>query len=107
MTARTDTDARTVTLPGGRVACIRKGKGRDLLQAARMAGGAGDGMKLTMAIIAVLTVIDGRPLVIEDVEEMDMADVMVLMGAVTGNGASSLSSISLPSGSTEGSPTPS
>ena len=101
----TNGEVRTVTLPSGRVAAIRKGKGRDLLQAARMAGGAGDGMKLTMAIIAMLTTIDGRAMVIEDVEDLDLIDVMKLMGEVVGNATSSLSSISLPSGSTGASPT--
>ncbi|HYH17499.1 MAG TPA: phage tail assembly protein [Azospirillum sp.] len=102
MASESNTDTRTVTLPSGKAATVRKGKGRDLVQAARMAGGGNDGMKLTMGIIAVLTQVDGRPLVIEDVEEMDLGDVMALMGAVMGNGASSLSSILPNSASMEG-----
>lgn len=96
---------RAVPLPSGAKAMIRKGKGRDLVQAARMAGGANDGIKLTYGIIATLAQIDGKPIVIEDVEEMDLRDVMTLMGEVVGNGGSSMSSISLLSGSTGGSGT--
>lgn len=96
--------ARTVELPSGRTASIRKGKGRDLIQASRMAGGASDGIKISMAIIAVLTLIDGEPLVIEQVEDMDLNDVMKLLAEAVGNGGSSLSSILSSSGSTDGSP---
>ncbi len=97
---------RTIDLPSGKVAAIRKAYGRDLVQAARMAGG-GDGIKLTFGIIATVTRIDGAPIVIEDVEALELMDVMTLMGAVVGNAVSLTGSISLPSGSMAGSPTPS
>lgn len=102
--ADTVAEERTKQLPSGRKATIRKGKGRDLIQAARMAG-SNDGIRLTYGIIAVLTLIDGRPIVVEDVEGMDLMDVMTLMGDVMGNGASLPTSISPSFGSTGGSDT--
>lgn len=98
---------RTVPLPSGRTATVRPLKGRDLLAAARMAGGSQDNMRLAFGLIAVGAEIDGKPLVIEDVEELDMGDVTTLMAAVAGNAAPSLNSISSSFGSTAGSPTPS
>lgn len=97
-------DERTKTLPSGAVATIRAAKGRDLIQAARMAG-SNDGIRLTFGIIAVLTRINGRPIVVEDIEEMNLMDVMTLMGEVQGNGVSLPSSTSSNSGSTGGSDT--
>ncbi len=99
------TEPKTVILSGGRKATIRQGKGRDLLHAARMAGGAQDTIRLAFGIIAALTLIDGLPIALEDVEDMGMADVQALMAATMGNEPSSASSISSSSGSTEDSPT--
>ncbi|MCW2248679.1 hypothetical protein M2352_004339 [Azospirillum fermentarium] len=99
------TEAKTVVLADGKKASIRRGKGRDLLQAARMAGGAQDTIRLAFGIIAVLTLIDGLPITLEDVEDMGMGDVQTLMAATMGNDSSSASSTLSSSGSTEDSPT--
>jgi hypothetical protein len=101
----TTNEPRTITLPSGRVATVRTGKGRDLVQASRLAGGGKDPMKLSLAIVSVLVTIDGRPVVVEDVEEMDLPDVMKLMGETLGNDASSTNSILSSFGSTDGSDT--
>lgn len=98
-------EPRTVSLPSGKKAAVRPLKGRDLLKAARMAGGSQDNMRLAFGIIAVGAEIDGKPLVIEDVEELDLGDVTTLMAAVMGNAAPSLNSISSSFGSTAGSGT--
>jgi len=100
-----EVECRDVPLPSGKKASIRRGKGRDLVLASRMAGGGTDTIRLTYGIIAVLTRIDGKPITIEDVDEMDLPDVMKLMGEVVGNGGSSLNSISSSFGSTGDSPT--
>lgn len=87
---------RKITLPSGAVASIREGKGRDLLAATRAAGGANDPMKIAFGLIAALVTIDGRALMIEDVEDMSLADVFKLQGEVMGNGVS-LPASTLPS----------
>lgn len=81
---------KTITLPSGRVASILvKYKGRHVIQASRMAGGVSDQMKFVFAIIAVKTLIDGQPITVEDIEEMDGDDVMKLMGEAMGKGDTS------------------
>lgn len=83
-----------ITLSDGRKATWRKGKGRDLLAASRMAGG-NEPMRIAFGLIAVLVTVDDKALTIEDVEELDMADVLALQGHVMGNAASLGGSISL------------
>ncbi len=99
-------DVREVTLPSGKVAQIRKGNGRDL-KAARSAAKARDGWTeddVNWAVIAQLTQIDGNPIVMEDLGEMELMDVIALEIAVLGNDSSSAEKTSSPS-STEASPT--
>jgi hypothetical protein len=76
-------DTRTIALPSGAYAEVRKGRGRDLMRAQRAASG-GDSSAVVFALIAELTLLDGRKMVYEDVLEMDLADVMVLQAEVIG-----------------------
>lgn len=78
-----DEDTRTIELPSGIHAEVRKGYGRDLMHAQRAAAG-GDGSAIVFALIAEVTRLDGRKIVYEDVLEMDLADVMVLQSEVIG-----------------------
>lgn len=76
--------ARSIALPSGRAALIRKGKGRDLMRAQRAVASNPDSSAVVFALIAELAQIDGAPIVYEDVVEMDLADVLVLQAEVTG-----------------------
>lgn len=40
---------------------------------------------MTFAMIALTTKIDGQPVLMEDLDEMDGADVIALMGEFAGN----------------------
>lgn len=72
---------KTVTLPSGKTATIREGKGRDLLQAQRLVGKDTDAMPY--ALIALRCQIDGAPIVYEDVlDVLSDADVLALMGEI-------------------------
>lgn len=81
--ATTGHDIRTIELPSGARAEVRKGYGRDLMRAQRAAAG-GDGSAVVFALIAEVTRLDGRKIVYEDVLEMDLADVMALQAEVIG-----------------------
>jgi hypothetical protein len=74
-------DSRTIDLPSGTRAEVRKGRGRDLMRAQRAAAG-GDASAVIFALIAELARVDGRKIVYEDVLEMDLADVMALQAEV-------------------------
>ena len=76
-------DTRNIELPSGACAAVRKGRGRDLMRAQRAASG-GDSSAVVFALIAELTLLDGRKLVYEDILEMDLEDVMVLQAEVIG-----------------------
>lgn len=80
-------DTRTTTLPSGKRAEVRKGKGRDLMRAHRAVAGNAEPMSVSFALIAELAQIEGKPLVYEDVLEMDLEDVLALEAEVTGAGA--------------------
>jgi hypothetical protein len=83
-------DRYEVKLPSGRIAYVlRKGKGRHIQAAARMAGMNADQMSLSMAMIAVKVLLDGQALTFEDVLELDDADVWPLLGHAMGKGDSS------------------
>lgn len=74
-----------VTLPSGRVASIlARGKGKHVRHASRLAGSGASEIALTLAMIAVKCLVDGKPLTVEDVDELDDSDVWVLMGKVMG-----------------------
>src|SRR5271154_4203991 len=80
-TEPTAENAKTVDLPSGLHAEVRKGRGRDLMRAQRASAG-GDASAVVFALIAELARIDGRKIVYEDVLEMDLADVMALQAEV-------------------------
>jgi hypothetical protein len=73
--------ARTIELPSGARAELRKGYGRDLMRAQRAAAGS-DASAVIFALIAEVARVDGHKIVYEDVLEMDLADVMVLQAEV-------------------------
>jgi hypothetical protein len=72
--------AKEITLPSGRVARIKEGKGKDLFWALSNSTGQNDIIKLLMVR---LTEIDGKPITEDDLEELPLADVMVLMREFT------------------------
>lgn len=73
--------SKTLTLPSGKIATVRQGKGYDLLQAQMKAKTSEE---LPYALIAELAEIDGQPLVYEDILEMDLSDVVALQGEISG-----------------------
>src|ERR1700684_3788317 len=74
-------EVRTIDLPSGARAEVRKGYGRDLMRAQRGAAGGG-ASAVVFALSAEVTRVDGRKIVYEDVLEMDLADVMALQAEV-------------------------
>ena len=79
--AKEEEGVRTVELPSGARATIRKGYGRDLMRAQRAAVG-NDANAVIFALIAEVARVDGHKIVYEDVLEMDLADVMALQAEV-------------------------
>src|ERR1700687_1760757 len=79
-------ERRTITLPSGKTAEVRKGKGRDLMRAHHAVAGNSEPMSVSFALIAELARVDGKPLVYEDILEMDLDDVLTLEGEVSGAG---------------------
>ncbi len=73
--------SKTLTLPSGKTAVIRNGKGHDLLQAQMKAKNSEE---IPYALIAELAEIDGQALVYEDILEMDLGDVIALQGEISG-----------------------
>lgn len=72
---------KTITLPSGKVAEIKSGKGCDLLQAQMKAKTSEE---IPYALIAELAEIDGQKYVYEDILEMDLADVVALQAEISG-----------------------
>jgi len=72
--------AKEITLPSGRIARIKEGKGKDLFWALSNSTGQNDVIKL---LIVRLAEIDGKPLTEDDLEELPLADVMVLIREFT------------------------
>lgn len=73
--------SKTLTLPSGKIATVRQGKGYDLLQAQMKAKTSEE---LPYALIAELAEIDGQSLVYEDILDMDLEDVIALQGEISG-----------------------
>jgi hypothetical protein len=71
---------KEITLPSGKTAKIKEGKGKDLFWALSNSTGQNDIIKL---LIVRLTEIDGKPITEDDLEELPLADVMVLMKEFT------------------------
>ncbi len=68
---------KEIKLSDGRTAVIKDGKGKDLFWAQRNATDSSEIIKL---LIVRLTEIDGKPIAEDDLDEMPMADVMLLIG---------------------------
>lgn len=77
-------EARTMVLPSGRTATVRKGFGRDLMRAQRAAGASADPTAVVFALIAELVEIEGVRMVYEDVLAMELGDVLALQAEVAG-----------------------
>jgi hypothetical protein len=71
---------KEITLPSGRIAKIKEGKGKDLFWALSNSTGQNDIIKL---LIVRLTEVDGKPITEDDLEELSLADVMTLMKEFT------------------------
>lgn len=76
---------RQVILTSGRIANVREGRGRDLINAQRAVGRTAESSALLQALVAILCTVDGKELVYEDVLEMPVADVLMLEAEVLGN----------------------
>lgn len=72
---------KEITLSDGKVAVIKDGKGRDLLNAQKKAKSSDE---IPYALIAELTEIDGNYLVYEDILELPIADVIQLQETIGG-----------------------
>lgn len=72
---------KEITLSDGKVAVVKDGKGRDLLNAQKKAKSSDE---IPYALIAELTEIDGNYLVYEDILELPIADVIQLQEAIGG-----------------------
>ena len=81
----TDHKQRQVTLPSARIATIREGRGRDLINAQRAVGRAAESTALLQALVATLCTIEVKELTYEDVLDMPVADVLMLEAEVLGN----------------------
>ena len=73
--------SKTLTLPSGKVATLKKGRGYDLLQAQQKAKTSEE---IPYALIAELAEIDGQKLVYEDILELDLEDVIALQAEISG-----------------------
>lgn len=73
---------KELTLSSGAKASIKKGKGRDFLNALRKTQNANE---IIFALIAEVTQINGKPIVMEDLYEMDLTDVLQLQMEIAGN----------------------
>ena len=78
---------KNLTLPSGKTATIRDGKGKDLLQAQIKAKNSEE---IPYALIAELCEIEGQNLVSEDILEMDLSDVIALQAEISGKFPQSL-----------------
>ena len=72
---------KTLSLPSGKTAILRKGKGFDLYQAQKKAKTSEE---IPYALIAELAEIDGQKLVYEDILELDLEDVIALQAEISG-----------------------
>jgi hypothetical protein len=87
---------RELSLPSGKRAAIRKGFGRDLMRAQRVAGLDAEPGAVVFALIAELAEVDGRRILFEDVLAMELEDVLLLQGEVIGPNFQSPPPLSLP-----------
>jgi hypothetical protein len=72
---------RKITLPSGKIASFKDGKGIDLLNAQRKAKTSDE---ILFALIAEVAEIDEQPLIYEDLLEMGLEDVLALQAEISG-----------------------
>jgi len=72
-----------IPLSDGRLAVVVPALGRHIRQARRMQTEAGH--DFLFAMIAQLTTLDGKPIVVEELDDMPARDVARLQGLVEGN----------------------
>lgn len=72
---------KELTLPSGKTAKFKDGKGRDLLNAQRKAKTPDE---ILFALIAEIAEIDGTAVIYEDLLEMDLEDVLTLQAEISG-----------------------
>lgn len=66
---------REFTVPSGKKIAMRRGKGRDMINAMRKAR---DTTEVQFALLAELITVDGHPIIYEDLLDMDLADVVMI-----------------------------
>lgn len=72
---------KEMTLPSGKIATFKDGKGRDLLNAQRKAKNSDE---ILFALIAEIAEIDGEVVIYEDLLEMNLEDVLALQAEISG-----------------------
>jgi hypothetical protein len=92
-----ESNTKTVKLSDGRIATIRRPKGRDLIRAKEIAGDDNK-LKFGYALLAQVTAIDGKPVVWEDLQEF-WADDLDLLSREAQDGFLSSTTTSSPSSS--------
>lgn len=74
---------KLITLSDGKIATVTPFKGKHILEAQKAIGK--DTEKMMLALIAQCVKIDDKQVILEEIEEMNGADVLVLMGEFGGN----------------------
>ena len=74
---------REFDLPSGKHVILLKGTGRDQRLAATVAGDNADSIKIQDALASRLSLVDGKRIRMEDVDEMDFDDAMVFRAEVS------------------------
>ena len=69
---------KEITLSSGKVVSIKKGKGYDIETTQKLIDG--DQSKFMSAFMAQCVSIDGKPVVMEDLREMDADEYLEIMG---------------------------
>lgn len=72
---------KKITLPSGKTATFKDGKGKDLLNAQRKAKTSDE---ILFALIAEVAEIDGEIVIYEDLLEMPLEDVLALQAEISG-----------------------
>ncbi len=82
-----NTTMKFVTLSDGRKIVVKRGiKGKDTVAAKRVISNPKDELELTYGLIAqVAEYEDGKPVLFEDVLEMEMDDILAIQEAIPGN----------------------
>lgn len=75
---------KEITLPSGAKATIEPFKGKHVKEAMRNVADSSNSAEIVFSLIALLTTIDGKKIVPEELDEMDGMDTLMLMGEFTG-----------------------